>query len=87
VHRAEFSDHERRRRSRLAQTIHQSRFLRSRCETFAVANPVVAARKGSSMIVCTWFDGKGGSCASCSFLGNGKGASGRRLRTTKRCNS
>lgn len=48
----------------------------SRCETFAVANPAVAARKGNSMIVSTWFDGKGESCASCSFLGSGKGAFG-----------
>ena len=28
MHRAQFSDHERRRRSRLAQIIHQARFLR-----------------------------------------------------------
>ena len=50
----------------------------SPCETFAVANPVVAARKGNSMIVSTWFDGKAESCGSCSFLGNGQGASGKR---------
>ena len=59
----------------------------SPCEISAVANPVVAARRGNSMLVSTWFDGEGENCVSCLCLGNGKGASEKRLRTTKRWNS
>ena len=56
-------------------------------ETSSAANPVVTALGESPMSTSTWFAGKGESCASCLCLGNGKGASGKRLRTTKRWNS
>src|SRR6266481_1026426 len=59
----------------------------SPCETCTAANPVVTALGESSMHASTWFDDKGESCASCLCLGNGKGAFGKRLRTTKRWSS
>ena len=57
------------------------------CATSTAANPVVTALRESSMPACTWFDDKGESCASCLCLGNGKGASGKPLRISKRWNS
>ena len=74
VQRTQLSDRERRRRSRLAQIIHEARFLRGTLSlrNFHAANPVVTALGGSPMPASTWFDGKGESCASCCASGMGK---------------